>query len=1365
MARQLLVHLMATLLTAFAATADATVTVDLGGTWQTMKLAEKRFPAPEEEGWVDVDVVAPASAGEWLCQRRVFRLPQAGSDQRLFLRFEGVKYSAEVRCNGQPVGSHKGGYEPFECEITAVVRPGRDNSVEVLAGSWHQLTADPEEARGFGFGRDGVDQAVDGILYPIGSHHTMGIWAPVTLVARPSVYIEDVYVTTSLRRKRICVETTLRNLSASPVDVGVGHTVRRDAGAVLAVESRNACVPANGRTTVIQEATWVDPPLWWPHDPVLLHADTTLTVAGATHDRHMVRFGFREVWTDGPMVVLNGVPLHLLGNSCHPLGYTRAEAENVYDLCRQAHINCFRLHAQPWGQAWYDVADETGMLIVHETAVWCFVRQYALGDDRFWGNFAEHVRAQIRLHRNRPSVISWSLENEVLHCGGTRVESTEQRLADLADVARELDDTRLIGYDADEDPMGAADIVNLHYPNEFPAVRTYPDCCWWLNTTRKVHGWPRREWHWDRRKPLYIGEYLWSPSSTPDRYTLFHGDEAYTDMHRFQVAGKAAAWRYQIEAYRAEGLSGGCPWNIFEGGRLPNSAMYQAVKAAYRPQCAVMRQCSTTFFAGSTLRRDITFINDVLRPAALTAVCRTVQDGRAVDEVRIQLPMEPAEIRRETVELAVPGATARTPFILQVLLTEKGSEVFREDTACWAMPPEPAPSMPPGALAVFDPRGETAAVLAQAGLATHTVPDLVSRPAAATCLLVGEGAFTSTEGQGATVVGAADDRWSGLFAIAEAGGTVVVLAQEHMPQRLAVRLLSDGSTIAFVRRPHHPAVAGCRDDDFRHWPEGHLVSRFDMARPDRGANRVIVDAGDSDGVSRALFVEARHGKGRFVFCQLLLVEKFTSSPVARRTLLRLLADAVGPPRPTPRLLALLSDDTRVGDALVRVGAATADDWSLFRKAAAFLVDGDRAELAGAWPQVDQWVRAGGILWLHGVTDGYLRRLGLLPDTAVWEDAALAPVHAKPGPGLGAGLRNEDLYWLGPERPKRHSPWGLSPAVTGAVLRPAFDPRRAVKIPIAQLDNSAVKITRRADEGVWLSTNGTVTSPITVPRDGRYVVAVRAGGTPMGNVFPVFRVAVGDRSLGGFAAVSREPRTYTVNGELVSGEHELRISFVNDASSPPNEDRNALVSGAAFGPAEPFPPSITTLTEPAALWAVSRGLGTVLVDGIAWQEPGSLNTGKAQSFLATLLTNAGVALQDASAGTPVPLDSFVLQADVPHVERRAGGLLYLGNTAWTEAAVEFARGGTYDVLVEARGTEAKGEFPELELWVDGERVVARSLSSAGWHTTVFGMDVEPGTRTLRLRFTNDYYDPALHLDRNLWIRRVAVAGRRQDAVRH
>ena len=129
---------------------------------------------------------------------------------------------------------------------------------------------------------------------------------------------------------------------------------------------------------------------------------------------------------------------------------------------------------------------------------------------------------------------------------------------------------------------------------------------------------------------------------------------------------------------------------------------------------------------------------------------------------------------------------------------------------------------------------------------------------------------------------------------------------------------------------------------------------------------------------------------------------------------------------------------------------------------------------------------------------------------------------------------------------------------------------------------------------------------------------------------------------------------------------------------------------------------------------------------------------------------------ASRGTPVPLGDFRLQPDVPHVRVDDQGV-YLGNTAWAEGEVRFAQDGRYSIVLEARGTQADGEFPEIELYVDGELVAAQHLRAAGWQDLVFEADIGAGERTIRLRFTNDFYDPAMHLDRNLWIRRMGIAG--------
>ena len=1327
--------------------------IDLGGTWATIGLDEPAWPPTNAPGWTDVDVIAPVGARPWLVQRRTFDIPAQMQGQRLFLRFEGVKYTAMVRCNGARVGEHKGGYEPFECDITDVARVGGANSVQVLVGSWKQLTTDPAAVADYPLGRDGIEMATDQILYPIGSHGSMGIWAPVSLEARPDVYIEDVYIIPSFRRKSLTVRATIRNLSEADASVTVGHTALREGSALLKLQDAYARVEANSSTVVETRQDWPNPPLWWPHDPVLLELRTQLATDDEVSDRSTERFGFREFWADKSMFVLNGIPLHMRGSSCHPRGYTRGSAEQTYRICREGNINAFRLHAQPWGKAYYDVADETGMMIMHETAVWCHARSYALADDRFWQNFSEHIRAQIKLHRNRPSLFAWSLENELLHVGGARVPETESRLAGLATVAREIDASRMVNYDGDEDPEGAADIINLHYPHRFPRNRDWPTTCWWLDDEKVVEGWPRTEWLWARNKPLYIGEYLWQPSSVPDPYALFHGDEAYTDVNRYRYAAKASSWRYQIEAYRAQGLSGGCPWNVFEGGRLPESPMYQASKLAYRPQCAIIKQWDTTFRPGQQVTREVTFINDVLRPAELKASWFCVLDGEVSSRGDMALQMQPAQIRHETVRLTVPLTDERKLFDMVFTLEEGDREVFRETRPCSVVPVAPPASADPGAIAVYDPSGETARVLERLGVQATPAQQAWQAPAGVRCLLIGANAFTPPAEVAAPVIGTGREEGGAARSFVEGGGRLIVLAQKYLPQWLPASLMQDGSTIAFVRSPGHPLVAGCKPADFSLWGPDHLVSHRDIARPERGAGKVIVDAG-GEGLNRALLLEVRAGKGAYLFCQLPLVEKYEACPIAAQTLHRLLDQGLGEAPGPLKPLAVMSDDRALTGMLAGLGVAMAAPASTWQNVAGLLVDGDQQAMVRDRQDLGKVVAAGKLLWMHNPSEQFLDEMGLAREAVVWEQRGAAPLRATGAPPLADGMRNEDLYWLADEAPRRHANWTLTPDITNHILSPRLAPGAGTQIGADGFDNSTVKITRRAPEGIWLSTRGTVTAQLTIPKADAYVIGVLAGGTPMAGVYPAYTVQVGDVSVGGFMAKGSEPSWHTVSGRLPAGTHELRVSFVNDQANPPLEDRNGLIAGARIAAAMPWPVDVTPLTEPVALYCIAHGAGYYLIDGINWQQPGP-NANKAIRLLNTLLVNAGVQMDSVSAGVAVPLGGFELDPEAVHVRNDSRGV-YLGDTAWAQGEVSFAADGRYAIILQAQGTQADGEFPEIELSIDGQVIDAKHLVSAGWQDVVFEANVKTGAHIIRFRFTNDLYDPAMHFDRNLWVRRMSIA---------
>ena len=93
----------------------------------------------------------------------------------------------------------------------------------------------------------------------------------------------------------------------------------------------------------------------------------------------------------------------------------------------------FRTHTQPWPALHYEVADEVGLLMIIEGAVWNDDDTYRIYDPRFWDNYAAHLKSMVAQHRNRPSVVMWSLENEFF---GGRLNDSRPPKKDLVRMGR-----------------------------------------------------------------------------------------------------------------------------------------------------------------------------------------------------------------------------------------------------------------------------------------------------------------------------------------------------------------------------------------------------------------------------------------------------------------------------------------------------------------------------------------------------------------------------------------------------------------------------------------------------------------------------------------------------------------------------------------------------------------------------------------------------------------------------------------------------------------------------------------------------------------------------------------------------------------
>ena len=374
--------------------------------------------------------------------RKTFTMPASAEGQTVLLQFDGVYANAYVYVNGTFVGENHYGYTPFAFDISDYLTCDgtTDNVVAVKA----------------------VNNIPSSRWYS-GS----GIYRDVTLTVADPVHVDQygVYVTTpdiSTGKGTVQVETDVVNDSAAPVEVTVTNTV------VETEDSASSTVTVASGETVTATASPVvsTPKLWSVDDPDLYTVRTQLSVNGQVVDTVETTFGFRYYSFDssgfhlnGENVKLNGVCLHHDQGALGAAAYDDAMYRQL-SIMKDMGVNAIRTSHNPADQHFIDLCNQLGLLVIEELFDgWVdpkngnsndFSRYfeasaangpYGTDETMTWAEVS--AKAVVRRDRNDPSVILWSLGNEVQE--GTYWENVS-RYADIAqnliNWIKEEDDTR-----------------------------------------------------------------------------------------------------------------------------------------------------------------------------------------------------------------------------------------------------------------------------------------------------------------------------------------------------------------------------------------------------------------------------------------------------------------------------------------------------------------------------------------------------------------------------------------------------------------------------------------------------------------------------------------------------------------------------------------------------------------------------------------------------------------------------------------------------------------------------------------------------------------------------------------------------------
>lgn len=386
------------------------------------------------------------------------------SGKSIFLDVEGAMSYAAVWLNGELVGGWPYGYNSFRLDLTPYAQAG----VNTLAIR--------------------LDNKLDSSRWYPGA----GIYRKVWMVTVEPVHVAQwgTYVTTpSISEEEatvnMVVEIENKGNSSQNVQV-VTEVYERDPASQMATgdsiatfPTANATVAGNGKQSVEGSVSVASPRLWGPpptQTPNEYVAMTTVSVGGEVVDTYETVFGIRSVEYDPDQgIVINGEHIYVQG-SCnhHDLGslgaaFNYRAAERQIEILLEMGNNALRTSHNPPAPEYLDIADRLGLMVMDEIFdTWNFAKV----ENDFHRIFQEwhepDTRSFIRRDRNHPSVISWSVGNELPEQSNSTGTETGRLLQDMV---HEEDPTRQVTIgmneaDSSTEIAAVIDIVGLNYQGE-----------------------------------------------------------------------------------------------------------------------------------------------------------------------------------------------------------------------------------------------------------------------------------------------------------------------------------------------------------------------------------------------------------------------------------------------------------------------------------------------------------------------------------------------------------------------------------------------------------------------------------------------------------------------------------------------------------------------------------------------------------------------------------------------------------------------------------------------------------------------------------------------------------------------------------
>ena len=329
------------------------------------------------------------------------------TNKRLFLHFGSVNYIADVYLNGNKIGSHEGGFTPFQFEITNSVNNGGNNLVVKVNNK--RL-------------KDGIP----GIGYDWFNYG--GITREVNLIETNNSYIDDYLI--QLKKHSLNEVSGWIKINGNKPNQQINILIP-EMGINFKTKSDN-----KGFARVQFKSNFK---LWSPVNPKLYRV-----IVRSETDTVNDEIGFRNIETKGQKILLNGKPEFLKGVNIHeemPMraakAYSDSDALVLLTWAKELGCNLVRLAHYPHNEHIVRMAEKMGIMVWDEIPVYQHIEFSAPG---VFNKISTVLQEMIKRDRNRCGVVIWSLANETY----TTTTGRDKALIDISKECRQLDSTRLI---------------------------------------------------------------------------------------------------------------------------------------------------------------------------------------------------------------------------------------------------------------------------------------------------------------------------------------------------------------------------------------------------------------------------------------------------------------------------------------------------------------------------------------------------------------------------------------------------------------------------------------------------------------------------------------------------------------------------------------------------------------------------------------------------------------------------------------------------------------------------------------------------------------------------------------------------------